>query len=491
MKRLALFFCTWMMVQGAISQYLDFSKYAWQNFDTGNSEVPSNFITDLFLDDENSIWVSSTGNPLVRVLHGGRWEDVEKTGLASSWWMNDWTETSRGRFFIAGQYGYILSYNFAYGKFDTIAVPKEAPSVIRANAMEVVLIGCLGGTGSTHNLYQLANGVLSPLNDRFGDVFSIYIESNGDALVAFKEGLYRYNQKADGTYSTKPKKLSDHAYYEIAKDSKGIIWGTCMDDGYLHRYDGSWQIIKGGPHDLFCNFRGETRYVAHNLVILDDDRVMISTQFNTGIAVYNDEYWKGYKPELKSPGDGISRVQIGPDGSVWCGTSRNGLLVFRPAILIKPRKKRIRYRDTAELKKDTMPVVFEKPVEDGKPVPYLPDPLRRVRTYQSVSTFEDSIMVRVWDGQKIDGDTISLYCNGEALLKYRPLTALQDTFWFKLMEGENEMLLYAHNLGSIPPNTATIMITLGSKVLSVELNSDLNTCERLMIRRRRGDGSGY
>jgi len=99
--------------------------------------------------------------------------------------------------------------------------------------------------------------------------------------------------------------------------------------------------------------------------------------------------------------------------------------------------------------------------------------------------------VRVWDSQKIDGDTISLYCNGVPLLKYRPLTAKQDTFWFKLNEGENEMLLYAHNLGSIPPNTATIIIILGNKVLNAELNSDLGTCERLMIRRRRKDGSAY
>lgn len=491
MKRLLFFFCLWMLQSHAVAQYLDFSKYAWQYFDTSNSEVPSNYITDLYLDNQSSIWISSTGSPLVRIIHGGRWEDVAKSGLAASWWMNDWTEDSRGRFYIAGQYGYILSFNFAYKQFDTIAVPKESPNVIQANNFGVLLVGCLGGPNSTHNLYQVVNGQVSSLNDRYGDVFSIFIEANGDALVSFKQGLYRYKQKGDGTYSSKPKKLSDNAYYEVAADSKGVIWGTCFNDGYLHRYDGEWVIIKTGPHDLYCNYRGESRYVAHNLVILDDDRVLISTQFNTGIAVFNDEYWKAYKPELKTAGDGISRIVVGPDGSVWCGTSRNGIAVFRPAVLIKFRKKRIRHRDTADLSKDTIPVVYQKPVEDGKPVPYLPDPLRRVRTYQSITTFEDSIMVRVWDGQKIDGDTISLYCNGVALLKYRPLTARQDTFWFKLTEGENEMLLYAHNLGSIPPNTATIMITLGSKVLNVELNSDLNTCERLMIRRRRKDGSGY
>ena len=480
-----------MTVSMAYGQYLDFKKYAWQVFDTSNSEIPSNFITDLYIDDESTIWVSSTGQPLVRILNGGRWEDVAKSGMASSWWMNDWVQTNRGRYMIVGQYGYILNFNFAYNKFDTLGIPKESPSVINANGSGIVLVGCVGGANSTHNLYQINGRDITSLNDRFGDVFSIYIQKNGDALVAFKEGLYRYDQRADGTYSRKPKKISDFAYYEVLQDDNGVIWGTCMDDGYLHRIDKDVEVIKTGPHDLYCNFRGGNRYVAHNLVLLDDGRIMISTQFNTGIAVYNGEFWKAYKPELKDKTDGISRVVIGPDGSVWCGTSRNGVVVFRPAVYIKPRRKRVRHREVPEEHPDSLVVAYEKPAPDGTPVPYLPDPQRKVRTYQTITTFEDSVLVRVWDSQKIDGDTISLYCNGVPLLNYRPLTAKQDSFWFKLKEGENEMLLYAHNLGSIPPNTATIIILLGNKVLNAELNSDLGTCERLMIRRRRRDGSAY
>jgi|GEM_PF-2113858 len=491
MRKLSFFGMLWMMLSVANGQYLEFNKYGWQVFDTSNSELPSNFITDLYIDDEGSIWVSSTGQPLIHIISGGRWEDVAKSGMASSWWMNDWVQTSRGNYTITGQYGAILNFNFAYNKFDTIGIPKESPSVININGSGIVLIGCVGGVNSTHNLYQINGREVKSLNDRFGDVYSIFIMSNGDALVAFKEGLYRYDKNSDGTYSPKPKKITNHAYYEVVVDDNGVIWGTCMDDGYLHRIDKDVEIIKTGPHDLYCSYKGETRYVAHNLVLLDDGRILISTQFNTGIAVYNGEFWKAYKPDLKDKSDGITRVVIGPDGSVWCGTSRNGMAVFRPAIYIKPRKKRERKRETVEELPDSLVVAYDKPIPDGSPAPYLPDPKRKVRTYQTITTFEDSVMVRVWDGQKIDGDTISLYCNGVPLLKYRPLTAKQDTFWFQLKEGENEMLLYAHNLGSIPPNTATIIVILGNKVLNAELNSDLGTCERLMIRRRRRDGSAY
>ncbi|MBI1222465.1 MAG: hypothetical protein GC180_07670 [Bacteroidetes bacterium] len=486
-----LLFLLWLLGTGVQAQYLEFQKYAWQFFDTSNSEVPSNFITDLYLDDEENIWISSTGDPLIRITRGGRWEDVAKSGRASGWWMNDWTQTTHGRYIIAGQFGYVLFFNFAYNQFDTLGIPKESPSVINSNSEGVVLVGCVGGNKSTHNLYQIVNGrTVTSMNDRFGDVFCIYIEDNGDALVAFREGLYRYSKRSDGTYSTKPRKLGDFAYYQIAKDDNGVIWGTCMDDGYLHRFDGKWAVIKGGPHDLMCSYKGEERYVAHNLVILPDGRVMISTQFNSGIAVYNGEYWRGYKPDLKVKGDGITRLLLGPDGSIWCGTSKNGLAVFRPAILIKPRKKRIRKKFEEESVPDSL-MVFKEPVKDGTAPPYIPDRSRKVITHQSISTFEDSILVKVWDSQKIDGDTISLYCNGKPLIYHQPLTAKKDSFWFPLKEGENELLLYAHNLGSIPPNTVTIIIQLGNKVLNAELNSDLNTCERLVIRKRRRDGSAY
>lgn len=482
-----LLFC-FLPAQG---QYLNFSKYAWQIFDTSNSEVPSNYITDLYVDEANTIWISTAAQPLVKIFNGGRWEDVPKDGLAATWWMNDWTQTSRSKYWIAGQRGYLLSFQPDYGVYDTLAIPDENPTVLASNDFDVILVGCVGGKSSTHNLYQVINGkTVESLSDRYGDVLCIYIEKNGDALVAFREGLYRYKQKSDGTYSNKPKQLSEQAYYEVATDNNGYIWGTCIDDGYLHRYDGKWRVYKGGPRELYCSYGGEERYVAHNLMVLNDGRVIISTQYNTGIGVLDGEVWRAYQPDLKDKSDGINRLALGPDGSIWCGTSRNGVAVFRPAVLVKHRKKRERHRDTLDKSRDSSHLVYKHPVEDGKTIPYIPDPTRKARTYDVFHTFVDSVVIRIWDSQKIDGDTISLYVNGVPVLHYDPLTAHQDTFVLRLKEGDNEILLYAHNLGSIPPNTATLIISMGAQVLSADLNSDLNTCERIIIRRKPVDGKG-
>ena len=490
MGRLKYLLLVIILNTAARAQYLDFNKYGWQYFDTSNSEIPSNYVTDVYLDNDQSIWVSTTSEPLIHIFNGGRWEDVAKTGLAVNWWMNDWCQTGYGKYLIAGKSDYLLFFHFGYQQYDTIAIPNETPSVLETNEQGVVLVGCVGSP--THNLYQMGNNRKpESLNDRYGDVFAIWIENNGDALVAFKQGLYRFKQRSDGTYAPKGKQVSDKAFYDVVVDDNGVIWATCMEDGYLHSYDGDWHIYKGGPRDLYCNYQGETRYVANKLLLLDDGRILVSTLYNTGIAVFNGVYWKAYKPELKVQGDGINRMVLGPDGSIWCGTTKNGLAVFRPAILIKPRKKRVRRQLIPEESSDSLQALYEEPAKEGNGVPYIPDPVRKVKTHLSFTTFEDSVMVRVWDSQKIDGDTISLYCNGVARLKYQPLTAKQDTFYLSLTEGDNEILLYAHNLGSIPPNTATIVIVHGSKVLNVDLSSDLNTCERLLIRRRRKDGSSY
>ncbi len=475
----------------AQAQYLDFRKYAWEIFDTATSEIPHNHVSELLVDGSNSIWVSTAGSHAFQILEGGRWEHVPANRWMTKSWLNSWEEINRGRFWIAGEFGYVLNYTSAYQKWDTLSVPGKQTRIVRGNDKGGILLGC-NGPNNSPNLYQIINGRAISMTDRFEEVMSIFIEDNGNALVAFKKGLYRYRMRSDGTYRDDPKKLSDLAFYEVAVDGNGKIWATCYTDGYLHAYDnGGWYTYKGGPRELYVNYQGRETYVSYNLMILPDNRVLISTQYKPGIAVFDGEVWKEYIPPLKNQRDVIKRLALGPDGSIWCGTSENGLAVFRPASLIKPRPERKRYKDTLTKSQDSLPpMVLEPPVE-GSSIPYIPDPTRKVRTNQHIAIFEDSIFLRIWDSQVVDGDTISLYLNGKPIHFYKELTAVQDTFWLQLKEGNNEILLYAHNLGRIPPNTVTMVILYGKKYLNVNLNSDLETCERILIRRRRRDGNGY
>ena len=53
---------------------------------------------------------------------------------------------------------------------------------------------------------------------------------------------------------------------------------------------------------------------------------------------------------------------------------------------------------------------------------------------------------------------------------------------FEFRPGPNFIILYAHNLGYTPPNTASIMVDDGTKKQSLQLRSNLRNCGKLTIR---------
>jgi len=60
------------------------------------------------------------------------------------------------------------------------------------------------------------------------------------------------------------------------------------------------------------------------------------------------------------------------------------------------------------------------------------------------------------------------------IIDKKTLTAKAHSFTLTLAEGKtNELILYADNLGDIPPNTALMIITDGVNRYEVRLSADL------------------
>lgn len=80
-----------------------------------------------------------------------------------------------------------------------------------------------------------------------------------------------------------------------------------------------------------------------------------------------------------------------------------------------------------------------------------------------------------YDNGEIDGDSISVYYNGELVLSNQMLTDKPLTLILPIDKNikENVLTMYAENLGSIPPNTALMIVTDGKKRYEVRLESDL------------------
>ncbi len=108
---------------------------------------------------------------------------------------------------------------------------------------------------------------------------------------------------------------------------------------------------------------------------------------------------------------------------------------------------------------------------------------RRVKHEKDVIVHATKVKIYVWDYAAEDRDTISLNINGNWVLQNYGLVKQKKMIEVEFKpKGDNYILLYAHNLGRIPPNTMTISIDDGKKEQILRLESNLNTCGYLRIK---------
>jgi hypothetical protein len=83
--------------------------------------------------------------------------------------------------------------------------------------------------------------------------------------------------------------------------------------------------------------------------------------------------------------------------------------------------------------------------------------------------------VDLYDNGEIDGDSISLFFNGKLVLSHKRLGDKAISLRLNVDESKdlNELIMYAENLGSIPPNTALMVVNDGDKRYETRISSDL------------------
>lgn len=106
---------------------------------------------------------------------------------------------------------------------------------------------------------------------------------------------------------------------------------------------------------------------------------------------------------------------------------------------------------------------------------------RKITGDKEHSVSNEKIRLQIWDNNKEDGDIISLKLNDNWILTNFSLKKEKYTIDVELRGNENQLVLFAENLGSIPPNTAAISIDDGKEEKTIILNSDLNKSERIKL----------
>jgi hypothetical protein len=83
-----------------------------------------------------------------------------------------------------------------------------------------------------------------------------------------------------------------------------------------------------------------------------------------------------------------------------------------------------------------------------------------------------ALTLYLYDNGEIDNDTVTLLLNNKPLLYKQMLTTQPHTIQLNAVAGTDyELALYADNMGSIPPNTALMVITAGKKRYELRLAS--------------------
>ena len=106
---------------------------------------------------------------------------------------------------------------------------------------------------------------------------------------------------------------------------------------------------------------------------------------------------------------------------------------------------------------------------------------RKVRIEKIFKVISNKVTIKVWDLNLEDGDRISLYLNGENILKDYQLLNKKHKIKASLKEGVNLFILHAENLGRTPPNTAAVSIKDGNKSHNLILKSNMNKSAALEI----------
>ena len=150
----------------------------------------------------------------------------------------------------------------------------------------------------------------------------------------------------------------------------------------------------------------------------------------------------------------------------------------RPLVLTPIKKK--------DLVTDTI-----KKAAPAKPVERKPAPAalvkikdeRSAKLVQTIYTSADTIKMFVYDNGEVDGDTVTVFFDNAVILDRYGISEKAKEISLPVSKNgqEHYIELFANNLGTIPPNTALIIITAGKKRYELHASYDLKTNARIIV----------
>jgi hypothetical protein len=101
---------------------------------------------------------------------------------------------------------------------------------------------------------------------------------------------------------------------------------------------------------------------------------------------------------------------------------------------------------------------------------------------QEIEVVNDSVTVVFYDNAEVDGDSVTVVYNNKIIALHQRLSDKPVRFTLPVLGNsfENELIMYAENLGSIPPNTALMLVFDGEKRYEITMSSN-NTANSSVV----------
>jgi hypothetical protein len=130
-----------------------------------------------------------------------------------------------------------------------------------------------------------------------------------------------------------------------------------------------------------------------------------------------------------------------------------------------------------EVKKPAVDIIAKAAVIEG----------RKSEFSQVVNFKADSLELSLYDNGEIDGDTVSVFMNGEILMSRQGLkaTAIKKTIYITPGNEDFTLVMFADNLGKYPPNTGLLVVHDGDDVYNLRFSSDFQKSSGIVFKRKK------
>lgn len=113
---------------------------------------------------------------------------------------------------------------------------------------------------------------------------------------------------------------------------------------------------------------------------------------------------------------------------------------------------------------------------------------RKIETIRTVEISQDSLVFSLYDNGTVDGDTVSVLLNGKVIMPRVGLleSAINKTIYLTPEMGDSiSVIMYAENLGSIPPNTGLLVIREAKRIYEIRFSGDLDKNSKIILIRKK------